>query len=639
MFIPRKHNLTFFIFAVFINCFKPPSWETNVTIPLVSQRFNITDFLDSTYFRSYGDTLLNFNFSECFDSIYPLDSIRINNRRDSFEIRLSDFTITNLDNVYLRLTAQEFIGAILPESTAHIPIPSFNTILNKSVWFRNLGYLSIERAILRISVSNQTRVVIDTLNCFLNGVGILSYFLLDSMASFENTIPIESIDLDSNLTFIVNITGRGTGTDSIPISANDSLLFSITLDSVKVNYGSFRSIPPRLVEIRKQKIFPLPATYQVQLREVIFCEGNLSLTLLNNFPFGCSIAIYITELDLDTALFITELSELNLLYELVNLNYHNESLLQAPLSLNYAVKFPLDTNYIIVHPGCFLRLNYYLENVNIDSLSAVMLDTLKAQISFDTTGIRISEFLGNIYFRNVFIDLEITNAIAITSHLFLELKAQNDLGDSIIIDTCLLALPGNPLIPSTTFLRLDCAALFNLHPTTFIIIGKFYLAGDVILGRHSYLASLWAINLPLAIVLTVDTITVDSIRIIIPTEIQNKVIADLDSANFYAHLKNHLPINLDAKIVLENTTGKHITIPINIPSGVINNSGAVYQANNVDIKIPLTPSGIQVFNDSLVYFSVIFYLPQTDTILLTPRDFIEIANSYAVFSILTSHLR
>ncbi|MEO0072030.1 MAG: hypothetical protein ABIK10_01135 [candidate division WOR-3 bacterium] len=623
-----KNIVWFLIFILFISCPRRPHWYTNLTIPLISnKKFKVIDFLDSSRFRIGDDSIITFYYRNTIDSFFPIDSLRISDLLDSTKIYFRDFTVSNLDSTRIALSSSEITGLVLPETTTYVTIPPFSRIITRPVRFRNFEFLSVAMAKLKITIYNRTRLIFDTIDCFLDGTELVHLLSVDSMSVSEHIVRLENLNLDSILVFSTHITSSGSS-NSIPISANDSLVFIVSFDSLKINSGAFRSCVPRNLVLNKQKICYLQSNYSIRLTNLEFNSGRLSVSLQNNFPFSCSVAIFFTEFNIDTAFQIFSYDSLTINFELTS--YHNNSAYLIPITLNYTLAVSLDSSLITILPDHFLRVDYQLQNIEVDSVVAIVLDTINHSLVSKSITFNLPNYAASIYLNEVYLDADLTNALYVSMILSLQACAQNSSGETLILDTCLFLIPGNPSMPTINNFRLNLTRLFNIHPTTLNLNIRLLIIDSISLSRQSFIVGIYEINSPLSLQILPDTLTFGPYNITISNEVREKIINDIDSANFYTHFINHLPFSISGKIILENSQARQIFIPVDIPRGQLNNSGIVYEASKINLNISLSSIDVSIFTDSLIYFILKFYLPQTDTIKIMVRDFLLLVNSYAV---------
>ncbi len=631
----KKLNLLLLniIWVIVGGCFQTPTWESDITIPLISRTFTVSSLIDTNYFNINNDSTIDFYLSGELDTIFPLDSIRIADRVDSSFTALSDFVIRNLSTNQIGLNAVEITNLPIPDTFVYLNLPAFERTLEKTLIMNNIGSVNLLSGIMRINVTNNSHLRFDSIMCSFDGVCLLNVTNLDSMSVNEYNCYLDSIVLDSVMSFTVFLRCNGTGNDSIPIVSYDSLIFSSKLDSVRIESGIFCARPPKIVRTAKRRIYSLPINYQVRINDLHLSNGQLSLSLNNQFPFTCSSAINIPEFDFDTAMVISEFNTTNFVLDLTNRFYHNESLALAPITLNYVIEFLLDSVFVSIDDDNYYKLNYAFSDIEFDSIAATFIDTITHSFSSDTISIDIPDFLSQVQSVAAIAMLEVTNGINFPLILNLNMLTKNEAGDSAVVDTSFYILSGTPTNPSVSNLAVNFNNLINIHPNRAVLQATLLSYGSGTLTRQSFVTARYTIMSPLRLILRADTLYFDH-KVNIDKKIRDLIVDNIDTSRFYAMIQNHLPTALAGQFVMKNQNHDSVQININIPSGSINNAGYVISPRDTNLVIMLTKEQSQIFTDSLLYVSVVIYLPDTDTITITGRDYLKIIDSYAIIQTL-----
>lgn len=613
----------------FTSCFKKPKWETNITIPLVSKVFSVTSLIDTNDFNIWPDSSIYFIRSGKTDSIFLLDSINLENLCDTTYSFLSDFTIRNFVTEYTHLDAEEVTNQLLPDTAIFIHVSPINLLFNRTLNLNNIRNVSIITCITRLNITNGTRLYFDSVICQISNLEPISIYTFDSLTSITISHRFENFNLDSVVSFNISLFSPGTGTDSILASTRDSVTFNLTLDSLKITSGNFRSVPPKIISRSKMKIYSLPSNYAIKLNDLVFRSGELIVNLENQFPFFCSLQVTIPELTFDTLFTLPAFHSAYCELNLANRIYHNSSDSLTPLSLMTSYNVLLDSFFINVGPPNFINVQYQVSGIAIDSLAGQIIDTISRGFSSDTIRINLPDFLARIRTVNAYAMLEIINAVYFPLNLQLNIVGYNNVGDSAVIDTVLPIAAGTPSLPEHAVLTLDCNNLFNIHPSYVVINSRVSSIGTGWMSRSSYSTASYVITSPLRVVLQADTVSFGPDKVRIGEDIRNRIRDNLKSGIFHALIRNHLPSAMSGKIILENSN--FVSVPINIamPSAIIDNYGIVTTPVDTNITISLTESDIQVFTDSIVQVTILLYIPNTDTITITGRDYIKLKESYA----------
>jgi len=623
-----------FFFILAFNCFKKPSWETNLTIPLISRTFTVSSLIDTSFFNINNDSTIDFYLTGKLDTIFPIDSIRISDRIDSSFTALSDFVIRNLSTDTIGLDASDITSLVLPDTTILMTIPAFTQQIERNCYLRDIGSIFLTAGLVRVTITNNTRLIFDSAHCSLDGINIIEIPFIDSISKTEYSFALENIHLDSIMTFNIMLACHGSGEDSIPISRLDSLSFIITMDSLRIQSGNFRSIPPRMVQTVKTRIYSLPVNYQLRINDLKITTGQIQLAINNQFPFSCSASINITEFAYDTSLVLPEFQSTNFMLDLAGRLYNNPSSELTPITINYALEFLLDSTFIAITPDNYYKLNYEITNIQIDSIAATFIDTLRQTFASDPIAINLPDFLSQVQTVNALAMFEVCNALSFPMLLNLNMQTKNAQGDSAVLDTVFHILPGTPTNPVLSNLVVSFNNLININPNQAIVRATLASFGEGWLNRESFTTATYTIMSPLQVILRADTIYFDPTQVHIAENIRDLIINNIDTATFYAHLQNHIPARLSGQFIMENQTHDSVNININIPSGLVNNLGYVTSPVDTNLAIILSPQQTRIFADSIINVSVVIYLPDTDTITITGRDYLKIVNSYAVIQTL-----
>lgn len=610
------------------SCLKKPHWQTNVTIPLVSKSYSILDRLDTTLFRVNSDSSIQFFISGRLDTFALLDSVQIQNHGDTLETKLSDFVFNNLATSSIGLSPEEITGLPLPDSTIHIPIPAFSRDVDKNLIFNNIGMASIRTGFLQVRITNGSRIPFDSINCSLSNLLLIHLQNIDSLSTIEFSQHLYNVSIESVASFHIFFASSGTGFDSIPISRHDSIKFFITFDSLRIDTCCFRSIPPRLVNSVKKRIYSLPSNYQIRISNLIFQDGQLTVNLNNQFPLDAVLQCSIPELSFDTSLQLPALNSINFGINLASRNYHNSSDSLTPVTLKTVSQFTLDSTFIYLGQGNSITVSYLINSIQIDSIAGTIIDTIQHRLTADSIHISLPDFLQRVEAVNAYAMLDITNAVAFPINIELTASAISSSG-SVAVDTTFSISPGTPVFPEITTIVLNFTPLFNVHPEYVLLNVDISAIGAGWMSQASYNTASYTITTPLQVILRADTINFSPSTVHISEKIRNVVRDYGDSSIFHAHIQNHFPARMAGDIILQNPIFDTVNIRLMIPSGIIDNNGLVITPADTDIAIPLNNLETRIFTDSVIKVSVILYIPNTSSITVSGRDYFKVVNSYA----------
>ncbi|MEO0091292.1 MAG: hypothetical protein ABIK61_01075 [candidate division WOR-3 bacterium] len=622
--------LLLIIFLLGLSCFKKPKWHSDITIPLYAKFFSIRDFIDTSYFRINNDSSLHFYKAGKLDTFCLLDSIEIQNRLDSVYTRLPDFTFSNLASGNLLLQIPQIIpGLVLPETTVNINIPAFTRIFDTIIDVDNIRSVFVRSAILRISLWNFSHVPFDSVTCSISDISFIHFFGPDSMSGIEYTNRLENIQIDSMLNVQLKFASSGTGANLIPVSKYDSIRFYVKFDSVKIDSGSFRSLQPRTVRVTKQKIYTLPMNYQITISDLIFHEGDLSVTLHNGFPVACSVRVMVPELSFGDTLFVENFDSTNININLANRIYQNFSTDSTPLTLKTVVEFELGPQFVNFVSDNFVKVTCLTQNLKADSLAGRIRDTLKHSFPAETVRIKLPEILSNVNVVNAYANLTLVNAIWFPIYLTLNVCALNNNGDTLALDTTFYLERGTPQQPEIETPSINFTRFVNFHPEN--VIFRLHIASyeQGWMSRRSFNTATYEVASPMRLFLLADTVVFGPETLKINPDTREQIRKNAYGGIFNGLISNHFPASMSGELLLKNSVDDSIRLKISVPQGLTNNAGIVIAPVDSNISLALTESDTKIFADSLVKVSLYLFIPQTDTITVMGNDYFQVKNSYA----------
>lgn len=526
----------------------------------------------------------------------------------------------------------------LQDTAMYIRVDTIQMSFDRTLNLSDIRDLSVATCLARLEIVNGTRLFFDSVVCRLNNAEPIKIYAFDSLSVESLNYRFENLYLDSIAAINISIFSPGTGEDSILASTQDSVIIRITLDSLRIYSGSFRAVPPKVAKKIKNRIYSIPSSYAIRINDLKFSAGNLQVSFNNNFPFFCTLQVTIPELDFDSMMLLTAFDTASCELELAGRNYTNNSDSLTPFTLQSVYSIIIDSFFVAVDSHNFIDVCCHFTDIEIDSLAGTILDTIVQKFSADTIHLHLPDLLHGIETVAALAVLDITNAIAFPMSLHLNLLGRNAAGETAVIDTFVAITPGSPAMPINTSLILNFNRLFNIHPTILIVQAKISAIGNGWINRHSYSTAAYTITMPLRIILHADTISFAPETVSITRRIRELVNDYADSADFYATLQNHLPLALTGTITLHNLTNapfETAQVYVCIPAGRVDNLGIVIAPCDTSVKYSLDASATKIFTDSLLEVNVRLFLPQTDTIWITARDYFKIVNSYATIPIKT----
>lgn len=617
------------LFAVtFIVCFKRPKLQTEITVPLISQTLKVKELLDSNLINVNPDSSIELFYEAKIDTFRINDSLKVFDFSDTLSLSLSDFVIENLATANRTLTLAEMNGFNLPDTT--IPFPPFDTTLyGQSLVLSNIEQLNIIDAVMKFEIINFTQLSFDSLHLTLSQIGSFGLGPIAPNQTVTRREYLQNVNLADSIIWIdINIASPGSVTP-IRVGQNDSLRINVILDSVRFSSGTLR-IPANAMRANRLGVVSVPSNYRIHIDSVTFLAGNLDLTLQNQLPCPIQTLVQIKELDFDSTIYLPAVSSNHLTVDFFGRSYINHNPELTPLSCSTEVIVEPISQSIHFEESTGFNVAYSLVNPKSLNFTGTIFDTIRSRIRPDTLNLKFPQQLININIEQAELDAEIVSGLGFHALFYLNLNATNDRGDQIILDTIIGIEPGSPSNPRTTSLLLDMVPLMNILPSKIIFTGYRGVTGYGHAEAAAFFTGNYSFSTPLRLAFDSSTINLKQQEVNIEDKYRNDIERYLVSGEITAKYINHFPFGLAGELKLENPNTNAVIIPFRVPTPDINQlTGMVSTPKETTITITLTNDQVNIFKQNPLTASVSLFLPKTDTITLTVRDYFSVEHSYS----------
>jgi hypothetical protein len=611
----------------FIGCFKRPKLQTEITVPLISQTIKVKELLDSNLLYINPDSSLELFYEAKIDTFRINDSLKVFDFSDTLGLALSDFVIEKLAAANRTLTLNEISGFNLPETT--MPFPPFDTTLyGQSLVLSNVEQLNIIDAVMKFEIINFTQLSFDSLHLTISQIGSFGFGPIAPNQTVTRREYLQNINLADSIIWIdINIASPGSATP-IRVGQSDSLRINVMLDSVRISSGTLR-IPSGAMRATRLGVVSVPSNYRIHIDSVTFLSGNLNLTLQNQLPCPISALVRIKELDFDSTVFLPAISSSHLTVDFSGRSYLNPNPEFTFLSCSTEVTAePTGQSIHFEEPSGF-NVAYSFVNPKILNFTGTIFDTIKSRIRPDTLNLNLPQQLININIEQAELDAEIVSGLGFHALFYLNLNAFNDHGEQITIDTIIGIEPGSPSNPRTTSLLLDMAPMINILPTKIIFTGYRGVTGYGHAEAAAFFTGDYSFSTPLRLAFDSSTINLRQQEVNIEEKYRNDIEHYLVSGEITAKYINHFPFGLAGELKLESPNTNPVTIPFRVPTPDIDElTGIVSAPKETTITITLNSDQVNIFKQTSLTTSVTLFLPKTDTVTLTARDYFSVEHSY-----------
>jgi hypothetical protein len=608
-------------------CFKRPKLQTEITVPLFSQTLWLREILDSNYSHINPDSTIELFYQARIDTFRVNDSLRIFEMGDTVNLLLSDFIIENLAHSPLTLTLMEISGFNLPDTTT--PIQPFDTTLyGQEIVLSGIENLNIVEMVLRFEVSNFTHLSFDSVGLNLHQIGNFSLGSIEPLQTVTRRERIQGLNLsDSIIVMDIGISSPGSALP-VRLSSNDSLKIDLFIDSLRIISGTFR-VPVNGMHATRTVIGSFPSNYRLHVDSVTFLTGNLNLTLQNELPCPIQAFVNIKEFQFDSIVNLPARAYNNITIDVSDRTYINTDSALTPLTYSTEVVIEPSAQPIRFEAPEFFSVSYLLTNPKIASFTGTVLDTIRSQIRPKTICFNFPQGLTHINIEHAELEAEVVSSLDFQALFYLRIEVNNNQGDQRVIDTILEIQPGTPSFPRTTNLLMDITQLINIVPKNIIITGYQGVTGNGRAEAESFFTGNYSFSSPLRLAFDSSTINLRQQEVNIEEKYRDDIERYLASGEITAKYINHLPFGLNGVLKVESPNTNPVAIPFRVPMPEIDElTGFVSAPQETTITIALDSDQVNVFKQNSSYASVSLFLPKTDTVTLTARDYFSVEHSY-----------
>lgn len=663
--IGKPHfNLQFRRFTVlFLFCFiyllnwrcleqpRVPSWDTEITIPLINETYSIADLLKvSNQFRILDDSIVQFYSEFNIDTITPQRILNLLAQNYNLNLTVSQFQITNLYIGRLVLSVNDIVGSVLPESTIKTIIPSFTQTINNYINLPDIQRVELSSGIWKFRIQNFTNLNFDTL--ILNSPSI-PYMRATGIGANSTSLLDQKVDnsfLENPVMVQIGLGSPGSLPDSIYVSGLDSVVIELTVDSLRLSSGILR-LPETRAE--NQTAVNVSSDQRFRIDNLELASGTASLNFFNSLPTAISIKLAIEVLNYNQTFRIEPNSSIFVPISLAGLKLgrtdlpygSNQDGMSVVVNVNLISEPSHD--FVTLEHNDGLIANYSLTDLNFRSLLGELLQPIyvsspeKVLFSFPgqgTPGIKVS---------SATVSLHLINSIGFPASVRFRTYARKDNGDSISQVENIDIQPGSPGSPSELNITIPITNIVNFGAHQIKFSTDIRVFGQGRIDVNSFARGSGCLSTPLRIAFDDDTTFFGEYRFSLG-EKDRQTIIDWQSgkygikvidAEFSSSYSNHFPVGFNARLVVAENPTNHmqssdsIVIPLHMPSGVVagpEQNQYCTQAVDSTVLISLNETNIGLFtNPSLSSRLVLCFLP-SDTVTIRAEDYLSMLSRVSI---------
>lgn len=610
-----------------------PSWDVEVTVPLVSKMYTMTEIAkdESTLGIDSTTGLLELNVESELDDYTVGDQLTLDNVDDVFNF---DFGSFNIDS-----PGSEFTNGLLREiypqaDAAHgqtMVVPPFNFTMPKKPLeaFDNFSYAIIESGYIAIQMTNNLAVQLGSPLTFEIWDAI-SDTLVTSATTLTPVAPFASVTVQLDLSnrlmsnrLSVRMNGSSPGSQGNPvyIDAYSNFVLNAQISALQVK-EALAIVPAQVINNQNESTI----TDSLVITDSHIENGEMQLFIQGRLPLDTWISFRLPDFispsgnPIVDSVFVYRNTNAN-----ISISLNNHRLRPQPADFGaQKVRFvwtarttDSGNQMILVKNDDAFYATFNLWNLRFSQLSGKVgekeIDISQNDIDFD-----IPADLDSIFFETAQMELILNNGINFPARLNLMIEGESKSGATSQLHINSVAAPAQqPGLPVETRIILN-RENSNINEFISILPSLLRVDGSIRLGDPNWVGTVTKddcvngvvrISAPFAVRLPAQSIKADVDDVEIDDDVKDDIIDNLAGGSFYAQISNHLPMGASVEIVFAQDTTVYdnplLTIgPIRANSGLLDGFGNVQTANDTEVNISLTEEQIQTFTLTPLYAGV-----------------------------------
>jgi len=626
--------LSFLIFQCSINKPTAPTWNVELSVPLVNKYYSMADLIDrmdEAYLEvdSLGNPV--FYFEEELDTIRLVDKLLCDSTSINFKDTLGIINVHTSESRQILFYMTEFYKGL----PGYVP-PCSATMEEDLDTFSTFSQVTVQEAFTTLTVSNHLGLDLD----------FLQIKMIDR--SFQDTLHtlILPDGIDDGDSIIHNLvfgdkafsnrlgiqTKISTPGGELQTLENKYLLLDFCLDSLKVIQGMAK-VPS--FDLSKEETISLPTNSIIDSAQIK--SGALSLSLHNSTNLAADVQVEFPELEKDD--------------QILAVTHH------LPASGHSEVNLVLDGYVFRPGEGNEVKVQTKVwsqgsgeslvdfkssDSVNVDAtLSETIfsqvcgiIESTRVEIEPMTRQLEIPAGFESAHLTNASLNLEIHNGVDLPANL--SVLIQGDKGQNLSLQAEIEA--GGPLGSSITSIFEDqLESLFSPVPERLTVTGEIICGDGQSFGtvqEEDFLFGKVMVSSPLELILDSCQVQIDEDSDELDDDVKELIEDQINFGKVILKVESHLPLGTEAEIFFSKnredlfSNPDLIIGPVNVTAGELNYDGSVRESNFSQTEIDISYQDLQVFTNTPFYMAGSIDFPGTngETIKACSADFIKITS-------------
>lgn len=614
------------LFLTLVQCTikKPeaPTWDTSLVIPLANKTWLMSELIekldqDNLLIDSSGNPI--FLYETSLDTITIDASFTIPNVSQAMAESLGIINLGPIANTNFVLSLTDRFPSLPP---GVFPDTSFGIVQT----FPPLGDFStatIASGSAILTMNNDFGLTLDTIIIIITddvyNRQIASYSIPGGLT--DGSSSVDTIDLSGQ-------TISNQLSTQIHCHALEQLSFTLSGKSMATSFGipdglSVSSATAVIPEIIKSfsDVVEISSIHKLQTATLV--SGDLLLNIVNSTNLSSTLTITMSDIKngsdpLVISQPVNPTSSVQYVYSLTG--YTLEPADQVmPQSLSIGVQALIDSSgpaMVTVNAGDNISVTASIRNIELGTVQGVIGATTATFDSIQQT-IDVPTGFGEIQLPSTVLTIEVKNAVNIPGNF--DVTITGNQGQSKIISGVIS--PGTQGSPVTTLIvDSNLASFMNPIPETITITGSATFGDGVTSGSiapNDFLVTSITLSSPLEMIIDSTTFDGEWVSTTIDQKDITKITDNLKLATIFMTVVNHLPLTVNAEIVMGGDSATlysnpEVTLgPIIVESGTLNPDGTVSAAVISQSVLQLDSIEIHVLENDTLWIGEVITLSTT----------------------------
>lgn len=637
-----KFILGFVVIVVFLTVVqcdikKPeaPTWNTNLTIPMMSRTYTMPEIIDKIDQPGLGfddDSNIVFTYSS------DIDTFAI----DTEEMRIDDVSLSfseHLGLITLDLTSPDdqtfYLSDLIPVVGGIIPGTSFDIYYDLPI-ITEYDWAAVATGGFYVVIVNDLGVDLSLVQ-----MDLIDKYYVRSIASppvtFPDTIPSggrDSVFIDvggQTISCQIGVDLHCETPGGTVLTTEDKIMSS----AVKTNTLTVSSAYARIPELTREVVSDAAIAYDNTITAGEMTSGTAVVRVVNDTQLDAELEISLPDFNLDGVPLTRHITVGDDQTQQVNIDLTGYTF--EPLDLSHPQSIECNA-YVIIDstaPGKAvvansdsIRVTVSVSNVAFSAVEGIFSST-EAQFESVDLDIDLPRGFDEIQLLNAQLVLQVENAFALDGNVSLTINGSN--GQSLIIDTVIPA--GSMTEPAVTvIIENDLADFLNPVPDAITVSGSADFSGTGRITPDDYLFATVYIESPMEMMIDSATFEGDLTSEEIEQDDIDLITDHVRLARIISSVENHLPLGAavdihlggDSATILDNP---QVVISLEVDAGTVDENGNVIAPTSSENIITLDSLEIKVLENPVLYTAQIISLQSTDgqSVKINLDDYIHVS--------------